>query len=64
VTTEQEIRAQLDAQGWECVYAACRMGIKIEADDKLARACDNHGIVHLECAQIGEAPRLGADSRG
>jgi hypothetical protein len=59
--TDEQLRAQPDAQDWTCVYAACtripgRGSAEIQRGDLLARAYDGVGLVHLGCACVGAAP--------
>jgi hypothetical protein len=58
--TPAQIRQRLDEQGWRCAYPCSTerddVGGPIHPGDDLAKAYDNHGLVHARCARIGVAP--------
>lgn len=64
--TPGQIRRRLDEQGWRCAYPCGegrRVGGPILPGDELGKAYDNHGLVHLRCARVGDAPPRDLESR-
>lgn len=59
--TAEELRERLDEQGWRCAYPCGDDGVtggRIHEGDKLAKSCyEGHGLVHLDCARVGVAPK-------
>lgn len=49
---------QLRGQNWRCAYPCGPdgEGAEIKPGDKVAVAFDGTGIIHLDCAWIGNAP--------